>query len=202
MKIIGIVGSYRKNGTIDQAVSFVLEASAENSAEVEKIYLTEKYIEFCLNCRTCTQEAGESRGQCVHNDDLEELLCKIDEADGIVLGAPVNFFNVNALTRKFIERLVCYAYWPWGKSAAPKMRTNVREKKAIVITSSAMPAFLGRLATGAVRALKIAVKTVGAKPIGSIFIGLAAVNEKEDLADKYVRKARRAGQLLVSRQRR
>ena len=26
-----------------------------------------------------------------------------------------NFFNVTAVTRRFIERLICYACWPWGK---------------------------------------------------------------------------------------
>ena len=53
------------------------------------------------------------RGKCVHNDDMDEILRAVDAADAVVLAAPTNFFNVNALTRRFIERLVPYAYWPW-----------------------------------------------------------------------------------------
>ena len=37
--ILGIVGSYRKGRTIDQAVSWVLAAARTNGAETKKIYL-------------------------------------------------------------------------------------------------------------------------------------------------------------------
>ena len=57
--ILGIVGSYRKRGTIDQAVSSVLAAARTNGAETKKIYLKDLNIGFCNNCRRCTQEPGE-----------------------------------------------------------------------------------------------------------------------------------------------
>ena len=52
--ILGIVGSYRKGGTIDQAVSSVLAAARTNGAETKKIYLKDLNIRFCNNCRRCT----------------------------------------------------------------------------------------------------------------------------------------------------
>lgn len=77
-KIIGIVGSYRRQHIIDTAVSQVLKAAQANGAEIRKIYLLDKNIEFCTNCRKCTQKEGDIIGKCVHNDDIEQILDEID----------------------------------------------------------------------------------------------------------------------------
>jgi multimeric flavodoxin WrbA len=196
MKVVGIVGSYRKGGIIDQAVDAALAAAKERGASVEKIYLLDKHIEFCTNCRTCAQTAGPHRGVCVLNDDMASILDKLDLADGIVLGAPVNFYNVNALTRRFMERLIGYAYWPWGQGG-PKMRSERKDKKAVLIPAPAMPAIMGRIFTGAMRALKITAQTLGAKPVATIFMGLIAIDPHHTLSAKEIAKARRAGLKLT-----
>jgi multimeric flavodoxin WrbA len=197
MKVVGIVGSYRKGGIIDQAVDAALAGAKARGAATEKIYLLDHRIEFCTNCRSCTQNGGPHRGTCAQNDDMASILDRIEAANGLVLGAPVNFFNVNALTRRFMERTVGYAYWPWGQGG-PKMRSQAADKKAVLITSTAMPGLMGRIFTGAIRALKLTAKTVGAKPIASIFIGLIALQPRQPLPDRIIAKARRAGEKLVS----
>ncbi|MBI5446452.1 MAG: flavodoxin family protein, partial [Deltaproteobacteria bacterium] len=93
-KVLGIVGSYRKGGAIDTLVSEVLCAAGEAGAETTKIYLVDRRIEFCTNCRRCTQVPGPDPGPCLHNDDLAEILRAYRLSDGLVLGAPVNFFNL------------------------------------------------------------------------------------------------------------
>jgi multimeric flavodoxin WrbA len=195
-RILGLVGSYRKNGIIDSLVTETLSSAQEHGAETEKIYLIDKHIEFCANCRNCTQEAGTEPGKCVQNDDMADLLDKYLKADGLVIGAPVNIFNVNAVTRKFMERLACFTYWPWGQPG-PKIRMKFRNKKAVLITSTAMPSFLGRFFTGALRALKLTAKYMGAKPVASIFVGFSAQKEKAIPSAKALRKAREAGRLLA-----
>lgn len=195
-KILGIVGSYRKGGVIDTLVTEALSSAEEQGAQTSKIYLRDQHIEFCRNCRNCTQEAGTEPGKCVHQDDMESILSQYIDSDAMVLGAPVNFFNVNAVTRRFMERLVCFAYWPWG-TRGPQMRTKTKTKKAVLITSMAMPAFLGRIFTGAVRALRTAAETMGAKPVTSIVVGMIAQNEQVIVPVEAVRKARKAGRNLV-----
>ena len=197
-KIMGIVGSYRKGGIIDSLVSEVLAAAQEQGAQTEKIYLIDKRIEFCTNCRACTQDPGPDPPPCVLHDDMAEILAQWRQADGLVLGAPVNFFNVNALTRRFMERLVCFAYWPWGSHKGPVMRVKARDKQAVLVTASAMPAVLGRLFTGAPRALKLIAQTMGARPVAQIFIGLIAQQQKETLPEAARQKARQAGRKLVA----
>ncbi len=199
-KIIAIVGSYRKGGIIDSAVDAILAAAAEKGAETDTIYLIDRHIEFCTNCRKCTQAEGLQRGKCVQNDDLGMLLDKIERADALIIGSPVNFYNVTAVTRRFIERLIGYAYWPWGKGG-PAMRSKERKKKAVLVTSSAMPAPMGRVFTGALRILKITAQTLGAKPVGTLFIGLSALGEKQALPERVIRKTRALGHALAKPER-
>ena len=199
-KIVAIIGTYRKGRVIDTAVSEVLRGAEAQGAETQRIYLLDKHIEFCTNCRSCTQEKDAGRrGTCVQKDDMEEVLQAIDAADGIVLGAPTNFFNVNALTRRFIERLVPYAYWPWNAKAGPKYRVARPDKKAVTVTSTACPAFLAwLLIPGPRKALKIAAKTVGAKVTQSLCFGLVAQTPEATLPEKDRRKAYRAGEQFAN----
>ena len=156
VKVVGIVGSYRKGKTIDSAVTAVLEGAEAKGAETKKIYLLDEHIEFCTNCRSCMQEKVEARrGKCVHDDDMEGILAEIDEAEAVVLGSPINLGNVTAIMKRFIERLGPYFYWPWGETVAPVQRIAKLDKKAITVTSSACPGFIGRiLMPGALRTCK------------------------------------------------
>ncbi len=196
-KVVAIVGSYRKGGITDSAVDAILEGAKAKGAEISKIYLLDKHIEFCTNCRSCMQAEGEERGKCVQQDDLESILSEIDAADAIVLGAPVNFFNVNALFRRFMERCVGYGYWPWKTKGGPVGRKLKPTKKAALVTSAAMPTPLILFATGAPRALRMTAKVMGAKPVGMLCIGLSAVEQKQQLPEKTMARAWRIGTRLV-----
>jgi multimeric flavodoxin WrbA len=195
-KVVAVVGSYRKGGIIDSAVDVMLAAAEEGGAQVSKIYLTDRNIEFCLNCRRCTQAKGKERGRCVQNDDMAALLDEIESADGLILGSPVNFFTVTALTKRFVERLVCYAYWPWG-ARLPRMRSGRKDKKALLVISCAMPGFLARLFTGTLRVLKSAAAALGARPVGTLIIGQVAQREKERLPRRGPATAPRRGNKRV-----
>ncbi len=197
--IVAIVGTYRKDRVIDTATSEALRGAEASGAQTKKIYLIDKHIEFCTNCRTCTQEADVGRrGKCVLQDDMEEILQTIDGADGLILASPTNFFNVTAVTRRFLERLIGYAYWPWGAKTGPKMRVKKPDKKAVTITATACPAFIAKIAIpGGKKALKLAARTVGAKVQTSLFYGMVAPTPDATLGEKEREKAHRAGQRLA-----
>lgn len=194
--IVAVMGSYRKGGTVNAVVDEVLRAAAEAGARTEKIVLLEARVEFCTNCRFCTQEPGPRRGKCFLRDDMDGILDKLEAADVLVLGAPVNFFDINALSRRFLERMVCYVYWPWGR-AAPTPRVREKTKKAVLITSSAMPAFLLRLFTGAPRALRTMAELLGARPVANLFVGPVAQKAKPEVPKKTLEKARQIGLRLA-----
>jgi multimeric flavodoxin WrbA len=196
--IVAIVGTYRKAGVIDTAVDEILKAAQAAGVQTSKIYLIDKHIEFCTNCRDCMQKPGLARGTCRHNDDMASILDQLDSADALVIASPVNYYNVTAVTRKFMERLVVYGYWPWG-GYSPKFRVKKSGKKAVLVTSSAAPAFIGKLFfRPALGALKAIAQCFGAKVIARLYFGLAAQNPHSTLSSKDLLRAFNAGVKLAA----
>jgi multimeric flavodoxin WrbA len=196
VKILAIAGSYREGGVIDQAVDVAVQAVREAGAEVDVVQLRELPIAFCTNCRICTQSAGEAPGDCVQRDGMLELVAKIESADAFILASPTNFYAVTALFKRFMERLVVYAYWPWG-ARAPRYRKKRSSKPALLITSAAAPAMIGRLFYSSMKELEATAKTIGAKPVGDLFLGLAAGTAAPRLSARQMWRIVRAAQCLV-----
>lgn len=196
VSIAAIVGSYRKGGMVDQAVDEILASASEEGARVTKLYLVDTQIEFCTNCRLCAQQEGAARGICPVADQMAAVLDLVEGCDAIVLASPTNFGTVTAIMKRFIERLVCYAYWPWGMPA-PKVRNKETPRRAVLVASSAAPAFLARLMTPIVKLLKQAAGLLGAKSVGVLFIGLAAREKQQDLGPGLRKKARLLGKSLA-----
>lgn len=197
VKVVAIVGSYRKGGVIDQVVDELLASAAAAGAEVEKIYLLDTHIEFCTNCRLCTQQPGAARGICPVADQMARVLDLVEGCQGLVLASPTNIGSVTALMKRFVERLVCYAYWPWGVPS-PKPRSRGSRRRAVLVASSAAPAFMARLATPVMRTLKRSAELLGAKSVGTIFVGLAAMRERQTVGKGALEKARLLGRKLVT----
>ncbi len=190
MKILAINGSYRAGGVTDQVVAVMMKELEEQGVEAETIFLRDHPIEFCLNCRNCTQQPSEDPGECVLKDGMQDLIDKIEQNDGYILASPTNFDTVTALYKRFMERLVCYAYWPWEQNFPLFRKENAKKKKAVLVSSSAAPGLMGRLFFSTRKILKETAKTIGAKPIGTIFTGLVAIEPNHQISEKAQAKAR------------
>lgn len=199
-KVVAVNGSYRKNGITDQAVDAALRMARQQGAWVKKINLTDTRIDFCTNCRVCTGEGLErKRGRCVLNDEMYRVLAEIESADGLILAAPINFGGATAVMKKFVERLIMYTYWPWG-TMVPKGRIRTRAKKAVIMTSSGCPGWLGRIIMpGAARLMKTSAGLLGAQVVSSLHFGSVAQEAKQRLNAGQVRAAEAAGKLLAGK---
>ncbi len=102
-KILGIVGSPRKNGNTDILVDNVLLGVDSNNFETEKIYLGDLDFRGCIGCEGCAKT-----NKCIVKDDMQILYEKLDNAAAIVLGSPTYFYNVSSLTKIFLDRLYAY----------------------------------------------------------------------------------------------
>lgn len=180
--LLVINGSYQPDGVMDQAIDVAVRTATLAGARVEVVHLRDYPIEFCRNCRKCTQQPGSTPGICVQNDSMQALVGKIEVADGYILASPTNFYTVTAVFKRFMERLIVYAYWPWGASA-PKFRKQHATKKAILIASCAAPGLLGRLFFSTLKQLKMTAHVIGAKPVGSVVIGRTAQQEYPTLSE-------------------
>lgn len=102
-KILGVVGSPRKNGNTDILVSKVLEGARAEEATTNIIRLGDLNIKECDGCHACW-----SGKRCTKNDDMCNLYSEIIESDLIILGTPVYWYGPTALMKGFIDRLVYF----------------------------------------------------------------------------------------------
>lgn len=104
-KIIAINAGPRKGWNTDQLIHAAGEGAAEAGAEVEYIdlYRLEKYT-GCVSCFGCKLE--KTFGRCICKDGLYDVLEKIRNADGLIIGSPNYLGNLTANFRALYERLV------------------------------------------------------------------------------------------------
>lgn len=195
-RILAVNGSYRENGAIDQAVKVAAQSASDAGAVVEIVYLRDYPIGFCHNCRQCTQVPGDKPAECVQQDGMSDLIRKIEAADGYILASPTNVSSVTAVFKRFMERLLVYAYWPWG-AHAPTVRNKHPMKKAVLIATCAAPGMLGRISYTTLKQLRITAKTIGAKTVASAFIGLMSQEEQPRLSRKAEKRLRDMGTKLM-----
>ncbi|MHA1799703.1 MAG: flavodoxin family protein [Candidatus Helarchaeota archaeon] len=100
MKILGIMGSPRKNKSNDTLLNAALEAIKEN-AEVEKLYLTDYNITPCNGCDTCIKKAECPLDK---NDDMGQLREKLLAVDGIIIASPSYFGGPPGILKNFLDR--------------------------------------------------------------------------------------------------
>jgi multimeric flavodoxin WrbA len=189
-KILAINGSYREGGISDQFINIMSETLRAADVTVDVVSLRDYPIEFCLNCRACTQRPGESPADCVIDDGMQDLVRKIESSDGYILLSPANFYSVTAVFKRFMERLIVYSYWPWSQNSPCYRKAKTPRKKAVLVSSSAAPGLLGRYFFSTHKQLKATAKIIGATEVGVLFEGLVAKDPQLQLSAGVQAKAR------------
>jgi multimeric flavodoxin WrbA len=99
--VLIISASPRRHGNSDTLCDRFAQGATESGNKVEKIFLKDKNIGYCLGCGAC-----EDTGKCHQKDDMASLLDKMVEADVIVLATPVYFYSMDGQMKTFIDRTV------------------------------------------------------------------------------------------------
>ena len=100
-KVLIISASPRKGGNSDLLCDQFLLGAKEAGHNVEKIFLRNHKINYCLGCGVCN-----NTHKCVQKDDMKALLDKMVEADVVALATPVYFYTMDAQLKTFIDRCV------------------------------------------------------------------------------------------------
>ncbi len=102
MKVVAFNGSPKKEGNTYHAIKMVAEELEKENIEVEIIHVGNKTIRGCLACNTCKKNKDE---KCViNNDEVNEWIQKMKEADGIILGSPVHYSGIGGAIKCFLDR--------------------------------------------------------------------------------------------------
>jgi multimeric flavodoxin WrbA len=118
-KILGVVGSPRRNGNTHILVSRILDGARAEGAIGDIIFLNDLQIRECDGCHACWE--GKP---CSKNDDMSTLYPTIIESDAIIFGTPVYWYGPTALMKGFIDRFVYFN--------CPEQRAKITGKSAVL----------------------------------------------------------------------
>lgn len=96
MKILGLVGSQRRNGN---SYLILKEAFERCDAEAEIVQLAEKRIDWCNACGLCKDTM-----KCIIEDDVDSILDKIIRADAVTFSVP-RYLPIPSKFMALIERI-------------------------------------------------------------------------------------------------
>jgi multimeric flavodoxin WrbA len=102
MKVLIINGSPKKNGNTKACASVLSNVLATHDIETEIFDLADYEFKPCLACGICFKTKDDS---CIIKDDINILIEKCKEADGIILGSPIHYADISGLAKNAFDRL-------------------------------------------------------------------------------------------------
>lgn len=102
MKVVLVNGSSNAKGCTYTALSEMGKVFEESGIETEIVQLGKGAIRDCIGCGACRK----LENQCVFKDDIvNEIIEKMSEADGIVLGSPVYYAHPSGRILSVLDRI-------------------------------------------------------------------------------------------------
>lgn len=177
MKVAAVMGSYRKAKTIDALVDRAIEGvkNADPEAEVEKIILIDRKIEYCRNCGVCrNDDPAKPIARCAIGDDMQEILPVMREADAYIFGVPIFEGTVNAVTKTFLER-ICWTLaraGRWPVRGCPQPRTDTPKRAIAILSTGLIIPPLRKFCDDATPLIKGTIRdSLNAKLVGTLYAG-------------------------------
>jgi multimeric flavodoxin WrbA len=128
MKIVAVLGSPRPQGNSNTLARAFLEAARARGAETQEFLLNRMDFQGCQACSACKTKSDT----CCLEDELEQVLEAIQEADILVLASPVYFGDLSSQLKAFFDRT--YAW------INPDFSCRLPAgKKAVIILTQANP---------------------------------------------------------------
>jgi multimeric flavodoxin WrbA len=104
MKVLALNASpLQEKGNTALLLNPFLEGVREEGCDVELIYTCRLHIKPCLGDSACWTRTP---GKCVQDDDMKTLLPKFQEAEAIVIAAPVYVDGMPGNLKNLIDRLI------------------------------------------------------------------------------------------------
>ncbi|MBR2068522.1 MAG: flavodoxin family protein [Candidatus Gastranaerophilales bacterium] len=104
--VLIISSSPRKGGNSDVLCDEFLKGAQIAGNNVQKIFLRDKKINYCTGCGFCNTT---DYTKCSQNDDMPEILDKMEQSDVIVFATPIYFYAIAGQMKTFIDR-ICSRY--------------------------------------------------------------------------------------------
>jgi multimeric flavodoxin WrbA len=160
MKVLGIMGSPRRQSNTEILLDKALEGAREAGAEVEKVLVSKLKISPCLEIYACRKD-----GNCAIKDDMQLLYKKLLEADHIILASPIFFYGITSQAKAIIDR--CQALWV-RRHVLGMGKEDKRERRGVFISIGATRG--KKLFDGAVLTVQYFFDAIGVKYFGDLLV--------------------------------
>jgi len=127
-KIVGIVGSGRKNSNSKKLLTVALESAESLGCETKIVDILDLNFSECRACNNCALT-----GKCVISDELSSLFAALDGADAVIISTPVYFYGMPGKLKLFVDRFQMYWARRYKLGIEPK---NIRPGGLISIAGS------------------------------------------------------------------
>lgn len=104
MKLLLVNGSSNKDGNTAYALSKIEKIASDAGIEVEWFQIGKKAIKGCFACMACGKAQDKTCKTKEDHELVNELIAKMDAADGIVFGTPVKFAGMSSNLKALLER--------------------------------------------------------------------------------------------------
>jgi len=129
MKVLGILGSPRRQGNTEILLNEALRGASDHGGSCEKVVLRDLKITPCLEIYKCAED-----GVCAIQDEMQGLFPKIVQAERLLLASPIFFYSVPALAKAMIDR--CQSLW--AKKYILKLPVSpIADRKGVFISVAA-----------------------------------------------------------------
>jgi len=118
-RVLGIMGSPRKEGNSHVLLKKMLEGAESKGANTDIVLLGDIAIGECDGCHACWQ--GK---ECPRKDDMNGLYPRIAESDALIFATPVYWYGPTALMKAFLDRFVYFN--------CPENRGKIKGKKCML----------------------------------------------------------------------
>jgi multimeric flavodoxin WrbA len=160
VKVLGIMGSPRRQSNTEILLDKALEGAREAGAEVEKVLVSKLKISPCLEIYACFKD-----GNCAIKDDMQSLYKKLLEADHIIFASPIFFYGITSQAKAVIDR--CQALWA-RRHVLGMGKEDKRERRGVFISVGATRG--AKLFDGAVLTVKYFFDAIGVKYSGDLLV--------------------------------
>ena len=99
MKVAIIRGNPRKSGITQKLADIFAEGARNSGASIADIDLTKINLNPCIGCFSCV-----SKGACILNDDMANVLESVLEADALACFTPLYFYSMSSHAKIFFDR--------------------------------------------------------------------------------------------------
>jgi len=133
MNVLTLIASPRADGNTAAILGWVETALQQGGHSIDRVDLTKLRIGACKACYACAE--SENEPGCVQQDDGQDVLRRMTEADAILFATPLYMWSFAGHLKPLLDRTLCLV----RGFTTPEHRSFVEGKPGALLVACAGP---------------------------------------------------------------